>query len=268
MHNISIPTPGFGTYRLKEEEAKTAVSTAIEVGYRHLDTAQIYENEAEVGDAIAGSGLPRAHFFLTTKVWYENLSASKFLTSVQNSLTLLNTDYVDLLLIHWPSPDNDVALEDYLGHLKACKERGLSKHIGVSNFTASQIAQTLSILGTDQILTNQIEVHPHFQNIQLVECCQRNGIQVVAYMPLGVGKVMEDEILKTIAQRHNSTPSAVSLAWLNQKHIISIPSSTNISHMRDNLAATKLILTPQDMSEIAAIEPQERIVNPDFAPDW
>lgn len=268
MHNISIPTPGLGTYRLKEEEAKTAVATAIEVGYRHIDTAQIYENEAQVGDAIAGSGVPREQFFLTTKVWYENLTANKFITSVQNSLTLLNTDYVDLLLIHWPSPNNEVPLDEYLGQLKACKERGLCKQIGVSNFTASQIIQALSILGADQILTNQIEVHPHFQNTQLVECCQRNNIQVVAYMPLGVGKVMDDGVLKTIADRHASTPATVSLAWLQQKNIISIPSSTNIAHMRDNLAASKLILTAQDMSQIAAIEPQERIVNPDFAPHW
>ena len=159
MHSLTLPTPGFGTYRLKGDDAKLAVENALDVGYRHIDTAQAYENEAEVGDAISASKIPRGELFVTTKVWFDNLSADKFITSVQNSLTQLNTDYVDLLLIHWPSPDNKVPMEEYLHELKACKERGLTEHIGVSNFTQSQLDQALSILGKDHILTNQIEVH-------------------------------------------------------------------------------------------------------------
>ncbi|WP_158771516.1 2,5-didehydrogluconate reductase DkgB [Paraglaciecola sp. L1A13] len=268
MHNFSLPTPGFGTYRLEDDEAKSAVANALDVGYRHIDTAQIYENEAEVGDAIAGSGLKRDEIFLTTKVWFENLSSAKFITSVQNSLTLLNTDYVDLLLIHWPSPDNKVPMSEYLKELKGCKERGLTKHIGVSNFTQSQLDEALAILGKDQILTNQIEVHPNFQNTELVQYCQRNNIQVTAYMPLGVGKVMESDVLQAIAHEHDTTPSAVALAWLNHKKIVAIPSSTNVEHMRDNLTAKQLMLTADEIVKIDAIEPQERIVDPDFAPDW
>lgn len=268
MHSLTLPTPGFGTYRLKGDDAKLAVENALDVGYRHIDTAQAYENEAEVGDAISASKIPRGELFVTTKVWFDNLSADKFITSVQNSLTQLNTDYVDLLLIHWPSPDNKVPMEEYLHELKACKERGLTEHIGVSNFTQSQLDQALSILGKDHILTNQIEVHPHFQNKELVAYCQRNNIQVTAYMPLGVGKVMENDVLNDIAAAHDTTPSAVTLAWLSHKKIVAIPSSTNVNHMRDNLTAKQMMLTAEEIEKIDAIEPQERIVDPDFAPDW
>ena len=268
MHTFPIPTPGFGTYRLEGDEAKLAVENALDVGYRHIDTAQIYENESEVGDAIAASGLPRGELFVTTKVWHENLSSDKFITSVQNSLTLLNTDYVNLLLIHWPSPDNKVPMADYLHELKACKERGLTEHIGVSNFTQSQLDEALAILGKDHILTNQIEVHPNFQNKELVEYCHRNNIQVTGYMPLGVGKVMKNDVLKALAEAHQTTPAAVALSWLNHKKIVVIPSSTNVEHMRDNLTGKQLMLTADELAKIDAIEPQERIVDPDFAPDW
>jgi 2,5-diketo-D-gluconate reductase B len=268
MYNFSLPMPGFGTYRLKGDEAKQAVENALDVGYRHIDTAQAYENEADVGDAISACELPRHELFVTTKVWFENLCADKFITSVQNSLIQLNTDYVDLLLIHWPSPENKVPMTEYLNELKACKDRGLTQHIGVSNFTQSQLDEALAILGKDYILTNQIEVHPNFQNKELVDYCQRNDIQVTAYMPLGVGKVMESDVLNAIAKDHNATPSAVALAWLSHKKIVAIPSSTNVDHMRDNLTAKQMMLTAQEIEKIDGIEPQERIVDPDFAPDW
>ncbi|MBY5970230.1 2,5-didehydrogluconate reductase DkgB [Halomonas denitrificans] len=263
-----IPNPGLGTFRLTGDTLRHAVTTALKLGYRHLDTAQFYGNEAEVGSAIAASSVPRSEIFLTTKVWWDRLEPVALKASVEESLSKLGTDYVDLLLIHWPSPDDEVPMRDYLTALKDVKDAGKARHIGVSNFTKAQIDQAVDILGKGEILTNQIEVHPFLQNRKLVAHCEKHGITPTAFMPLAVGKVLEDDTLKAIAEKHDANPAQVAIAWLHQLGIPTFPSSTKEKNLKSNLEALKLELSAEEMDAIAKLDRGERVANPDFAPKW
>ncbi|MGP8292091.1 2,5-didehydrogluconate reductase DkgB [Vreelandella zhanjiangensis] len=263
-----MPNPGFGTFRLEGDTLKESIHAALEAGYRHIDTAQFYGNEKGVGEAIRDSSVRRGDIFLTTKVWHDNLAPQRLKESVNESLEKLGTDYVDLLLIHWPSPDNEVPMEDYLAALKEVKALGKARHIGVSNFTIEQLDKAVEILGKGEILTNQIEVHPFLQNRKLVERCEHHGIQVTAFMPLAVGKVMDDATLKQIAYAHSVTPAQIALAWVNQRNMITIPSSTKARNIQSNIAAFDLVLSDSEMADIAKLDRKERIANPDFAPAW
>ncbi|MBY5991496.1 2,5-didehydrogluconate reductase DkgB [Ferrimonas balearica] len=262
-----LPAMGAGTFRLKEDVAYQSVKTALQLGYRHIDTAQIYGNEAEVGQAIADSGLDRGELFLTTKVWLDNLDPARFIDSVKESLAKLKTDYVDLLLIHWP-PKAGPSMEDYLGCLQACRTQGLTRHIGVSNFTRAQMDEAIEILGSGALLTNQVEVHPYLQNALVVDHCEANGIEVTAYMPLAVGKVLSDPVILGIADKHGVTPAQVTLAWVRQLEMATIPSSTKAANLEANLASSNVTLDETDMAQIERLDRGERLANPDFAPDW
>lgn len=264
----NMPALGMGTFRLEGDIAKDSVKQALEAGYRHIDTAQIYGNESEVGLAIEESGVDRNEIFLTTKVWLDNLSADAFIPSVEESLAKLKVASVDLLLIHWPEKEGKVSMKEYLGELAKCQEKGLSKHIGVSNFTNEQLDEALNILGDGEIYTNQVEVHPYLQNQAVIEHCERRSVKVTGYMPLAVGKVMEDKVLLEIANRHNSNPAQVAIAWQLQQGLTTIPSSTKRKNLDGNLAASQLTLTEEDMRAIRALDANERIANPDFAPAW
>lgn len=259
---------GLGTFRLEGEQAEQSVRMGLELGYRHIDTAQIYGNEADVGRAIAGSGIPRAEIFLTTKVWLENLGEDRFLESVRESLQKLHTDYVDLLLIHWPAGEQGPPMADYLKRLADTKTSGLARAIGVSNFTTTQVEEAVAILGEGAIATNQVEIHPYFQNRRVVEYCRQRGIAVTGYMPLAYGKVLNDETLGQIAGSHRVGIAEVVLAWSLARGIVTIPSSTNRTHLASNLAAQSLQLTPAELRQIDALERGERLVNPGFAPAW
>lgn len=263
-----IPNPGLGTYRLTGDTLHHAVTTALTLGYRHIDTAQFYGNEAEVGAAIKASMVPRSDIFLTTKVWWDQLEPAALKASVEESLKKLGTDYVDLLLIHWPSPNDEVPMRDYLTALKEVKEAGKARHIGVSNFTKAQIDQAVEILGAEEILTNQIEVHPFLQNRELVAHCEHHGIIPTAFMPLAVGKVLEDDTLKAIAEKYAVNPAQVAIAWLSQRGIPTFPSSTKEKNLKSNLDALKLELSQEDMDAIAKLDRGERVASPDFAPKW
>lgn len=263
-----MPQLGMGTFRLEGDEATSAVTSALKVGFRHVDTAQFYDNEENVGDAIKTSGLARSELFVTTKVWHENLGKSTFIPSVHESLAKLKLEYVDLLLIHWPYPGDDLTMEDYLGSLKEAKELGLARHVGVSNFTISQLEQAERILGEGEIYTNQIELHPFMQNRQVVEACREKGIGVTAYMPFAVGKVMKDETLKAIAKEHDASPAQIVLAWMEKRKIFAIPSSTSESHLEQNVDYSRVVLTADDLKRIDDLDNGERIVDPDFAPKW
>ncbi|GEN29413.1 2,5-diketo-D-gluconate reductase B [Halovibrio variabilis] len=267
MQNV-MPNPGFGTFRLEGDTLKQSIHAALEAGYRHIDTAQFYGNETEVGEAIRDSDVPRSDIFLTTKVWFDNLEPARLKASVDESLQKLGTDYVDLLLIHWPSPDDEVPMVDYLTALKEVKAEGKARHIGISNFTCEQVDEAVSILGKDEILTNQIEVHPFLQNRKLADHCEQYGIQVTAFMPLAVGKVMEDSTLKQIAGAHDATPAQIALAWVKQRNMITIPSSTKARNIQSNIAAFDLVLSDSEMAEIAKLDRKERIANPGIAPAW
>ncbi|NYT73215.1 2,5-didehydrogluconate reductase DkgB [Halomonas sp. QX-2] len=267
MQNV-MPNPGFGTFRLEGDTLKQSIHAALEAGYRHIDTAQFYGNEKGVGEAIRDSSVPRSDIFLTTKVWFDKLEPATLKASVDESLQKLDTDYIDLVLIHWPSPDNEVSMVDYLTALKEVKAEGKARNIGISNFTIAQVDEAVSILGKGEILTNQIEVHPFLQNRKLAEHCEQHGIQVTAFMPLAVGKVMDDPTLKQIADAYNVTPAQIALAWVKQRNMITIPSSTKARNIQSNIAAFDLVLSDSEMAEIAKLDREDRIANPEIAPAW
>ena len=262
-----IPQPGFGTYKLGDH-AYDAISSAIELGYRHLDTAQYYFNEEIVGRAVNDSAVPRGQLFVTTKVWHDRLNQRDFLPSVEESLEKLQLDYVDLLLVHWPEPTGQVPMAEYLGELAKAKQQGLAKHIGVSNFTIKLLDEAVDILGPGEILTNQIEVHPFLQNSRVRAHCAQLGIQVTGFMPLARGRVFEDDTLRRIAQRHGVSPADIAVAWENQLGVITIPASTKVANQQANLAALNITLSDADMADIAALDRGQRLADSDFAPVW
>ena len=266
---MSIPAFGLGTFRLKGQTVIDSVRNALDVGYRAIDTAQIYENEAEVGQAIAESGVARDELFLTTKIWIANFHHDALLESLRESLRKLRTDHVELTLIHWPSPKDAVPMAEYLGALAEAKSQGLTRQIGISNFTIAQTRQAIGILGADAIATNQIEVHPYLQNRALIAFLKDQGIHVTAYMSLAYGEVLKDPVIQQIAERHQATPAQVTLAWAMQLGYAVIPSSTKRTNLESNLKALQLTLSTADMAQIAELERGHRLTSPKgIAPKW
>lgn len=270
MNNaFNVPAFGLGTFRLKGQTVIDSVRNALDLGYRAIDTAQIYENEAEVGQAIAESGVARKDLFLTTKIWVSNFAADKLIPSLKDSLAKLRTERVDLTLIHWPSPKGEVPMAETLGALAEAKQQGLTRALGVSNFTVPLLKQAIAIAGAQNIATNQIELHPYLQNRKVAAFAQAQGVHVTSYMTLGVGKVLADAVIADIAQTHGATPAQVALAWALRQGYSVIPSSTRQANLESNLAARNLRLTDEDMARIATLDRGERIANPSgIAPDW
>ncbi|GGY24488.1 2,5-didehydrogluconate reductase DkgB [Paludibacterium paludis] len=264
-----IPAFGLGTFRLQDQVVIDSVRTGLELGYRAIDTAQIYGNEAEVGEAIASSGVRREDLFLTTKIWVDNYARDKLVSSLKESLAKLRTDYVDLTLIHWPAPGNGVSVDAFMAALADAKSQGLTRQIGISNFNIELTKQAIAAVGKDAIATNQIELSPYLQNRKLVEFLQNEGIHVTSYMTLAYGKVLGDPTIGAIAQRHQATPAQVALAWALQLGYSVIPSSTKRENLASNLLAQTLRLSDEDMALIAALERNGREVDPaGLAPQW
>ena len=267
-----IPSLGVGTFRLKDDEAYNSVTMALEVGFRHIDTAQIYGNEEAVGraikDAIANNLVAREDLYVTTKVWNDKLNKASFVDSVKESLEKLQLSYVDLLLIHWPSPENGESMEEYLGELVRVKEMGLTKEIGISNFTVAQIEEAVSILGEGVISTNQVEVHPYLTNEKVRAACEKQGITVTGYMPFAVGKVLKDETIIAIADKHGVSTAEVVVAWELAHGLVTIPSSTKRKNLETNFKALELTLGADDIAKIDALDCGDRQANPDFSPAW
>lgn len=266
---MSIPAFGLGTFRLKDEVVKASVSTALELGYRAIDTAQIYGNEAAVGEAIADSGVARKDLYITTKIWVENLGAEQVISSLKESLTKLKTDYVDLTLIHWPSPGNAVSVAETMHALVEAKKLGLTREIGISNFTVALMQEAIDAVGAEAIATNQIELSPFLQNQSVVDFARKNGIAITSYMTLAYGDALKDETIIAVAARHDATPAQVVLAWALQLGYAVIPSSTKRENLASNLLAQQLKLTDADMADIAKLERNGRLVSPEgLAPEW
>ncbi len=265
---MTIPAFGLGTFRLKGQQVIDSVKTSLELGYRHIDTAQIYDNETEVGQAIAESDVPREELFVTTKVWTSNLGADRLVPSLEESLSKLRMQHVDLTLVHWPSPNDELAVADYLPRMMEAKERGLTRAIGISNFTIAHMQQAIDTIGAENIATNQVEVHPFLQNRKVTDFARSQDIHITAYMPLAYGKVMQDDVLHRIAKAHSASPAQIALAWLLQQGLAVIPSSTKRENLAANLAAQELRLTDEEMQQIAALDRNERLANPGFAPAW
>ena len=265
-HGARIPAVGLGTMTLKDALCVDIVATALKLGYRHLDTAERYGNEAEVGQGLHSSGIKREDVFVTTKVYWDRLAPGEFERSVDESLKKLKLSSVDLLLIHWPSPK--VPLKDSIGALCQAKRAGLTKDVGVANFTVPMIEEAVQ-LASEPLVTNQIEVHPYLDQTKVIAACRRHGLSVTAYCPLARGKVPGDEMLIRIGKAHGKSASQVVLRFLVQQGLIVIPRTSNKARLAENLAIFDFKLSDQEMTEIAGLKrPDGRVVNPPHAPQW
>lgn len=263
-----IPALGFGTFELRQSEAFEAVSVALEVGYRHIDTAQIYGNEAEVGAAIAESGLPREEVFLTTKVWPDNFGPGELRPSVVASLDRLQTDYVDLLLLHWPGERHPMA--DVLGRLAELRTAGMADNIGVSNFTTLLLDEAVRH-SPAPLATNQVEYHPFLDQSPVLAAVRERGIALTAYSPLARGRVFGHERLAEIGRRHGKSGGQVALRWLiQQPGVVAIPRSADPAHIAENFNVFDFALSQEEMQRVSGLtDADRRLINPrGLAPAW
>lgn len=263
-----IPQMGYGTWNRPGDEAYHGVIWALEAGCRHIDTAQGYDNEQEVARGIKDSGVARKDIFITTKVKPENFGPGQIMPSVRQSLEKLQTERVDLLLLHWPSIRNQYPLEDYIGQFAEVFDAGLATRIGVSNFTKALIDGTIRLLGDRKITTNQVECHVYMQNRPVVEHCEKLGIPITAYSPLARGRVVGDPVLERIGKAHGATGEQVALAFLMARGMIVIPSSGKKERIVSNFEARKIKLTDDEVGQIAALDRGMRLVDGDWAPTW
>jgi diketogulonate reductase-like aldo/keto reductase len=265
-----IPAIGFGTLTLKDAGCVEAVKTALAVGYRHIDTAERYGNEAEVGEGLhqglSANGLKREDVFVTTKVYHDKLKAADFARSFDESLQKLRLPWVDLLLIHWGNPK--VPLAETVEALCKTKKEGRARHVGVANFTVAMVEEAAK-LATEPLVTNQIEVHPFLDQSKVVAACKKHGLAVTAYCPIARGKVPGNETLERIGKAHGKSGAQVSLRWLVQQRLIVIPRTAKREHMEQNLAVFDFTLNEAEMAEIGKLKrPDGRVVNPPHAPQW
>lgn len=264
-----IPALGFGTFRMPGAEVLAILPQALKTGFRHVDTAQIYQNEAEVGQVLAESGRPRSEFFLTTKVWIDNFPKIRFRRSVEESLKKLRTDHVDLLLLHWPRLV-DVPLEDQIGYLNEVREAGLAIDVGVSNYSSALMRQA-DALSKAPLVTNQVEYHPYLSQRALLEAAREGGASITAYYAMADGRAPLDPLLQEIGARHGKTAAQVALRWLvQQPHVITLTKTARASRLEENFAVFDFSLTEAEMAAIHALARSEgRIVSPPgLAPEW
>ena len=267
-NGVKIPLLGLGTWDVRGRNCVSQVAQALKLGYRHVDTAQAYENEAEVGEGIRKSGVKRDAIFLTTKVWHTNFRADALERSVEESLAKLKLPHIDLLLLHWPNPS--VQLKETIGALCKMKARGLARHIGVSNFTVKLLDEAVR-LSSEPIVNNQIELHPYLDASKVIAACKRHGISVTAYCPLARGRVHGDIVLEKIgkARKHAKSAVQVALRYLVQQGIIVVPRTNNPERLKENAAIFDFELSKAEMDEIRALaSPKGRVVSVSWAPDW
>jgi 2,5-diketo-D-gluconate reductase B len=264
----TIPSFGLGTFRVDAQKTANAVKSGLQIGYRHVDTAQYYKNEEAVGQGVRDSGIPREDIWVTTKVWFDRLRHDDLVKSLADSHAKLNIGTIDLALIHWPSPDSVVPVGESLAGLQDARQQGLIRRYGVSNFTAPLLEAALKAPGGDAIVTNQIEVSPFLANRALVDATQKLGVRVTAYMPLGEGRAHKDATINAIAKKHGVTPAQVTFAWLLSRDIVVLSASTNAEHQEINWDSQKLKLDAEDIAKIDALDEGKRNANPPFAPKW
>ncbi len=262
-----IPRIGLGTWQMKGITCVDAIKTALDIGYRYIDTAQIYENEADVGEALSTTTIPRSDVFLTTKIWMDNVGPDSAQKSVETSLKKLKTDYVDLLLLHWPV--EDVPLDQQIKALQAIQKSGMTKMIGVSNYTVDLMKQVVESLGAG-IVTNQVEYHPYLSQAPVLDFIRDHEMFLTAYCPLARGRIRTEPLLSEIGNKYNKSTGQITLRWLiQQKQVVAIPKAANPLHIEENFNIFDFSLTSEEMSRISALaKPDGRIVNPDWAPHW
>ena len=259
-----MPMVGLGTWKNSDPEAcADSVATALDTGYRHIDTAQAYDNETAVGNGLEQATVDREEIFLATKIWIDNLSYDDVLETAEASLDRLGVDSVDLLYVHWPSRTYDA--EDTLAAFNELYEQGKIDRIGVSNFEPEQLAEAIE-LSDAPIFANQIEIHPLLQQEELREVCADHDVELVAYSPLARGEVFDTPEIESIADDHGVSPAQISLAWLRHHGITAIPKATSGEHIRDNWASLSVSLSDAEVETIDGIDTTDRRVDPDFGP--
>lgn len=265
--DVSIPRLGFGTFRMPGDSCQPAVESAIALGYRHFDTAAMYENEDAVGAAIATSRFARNELFVTTKVWHDQLGTRDTIQKAfDTSLAKLKLDYVDLYMVHWPSKNMDMAT--VLDALTALRDEGRTRAIGVCNFTLPMMRRAVDELRAP-IAALQVEYHPFLDQSALLAYLRERGIPLTAYAPLAQGRAAKDETLGRIAAKHDASAAQVAIAWLlSQDGVIAIPKAQRPESQQLNLDALKIVLDDEDRALIAALPKNQRYVSPPFAPDW
>ncbi|EUB95365.1 2,5-didehydrogluconate reductase [Rhizobium sp. CF080] len=267
-NGANIPALGFGTFRMPDEDVARVLPEALKLGFRHVDTAQIYKNEAAVGDVLSKSGIPRADIFLTTKVWVDRVGHDAFIASVDESLTKLKTDYLDLLLLHWPQ--SEMPLADRMGALNALRKDGKVKNIGVSNFSTALIAEAVK-LSDAPLATNQVEYHPYLDQTKVLAEVRKHGMSLTSYYLMANGAVPGDAVLKDIGSKHGKTAAQVALRWaIQQKDVIALSKTATVSRLPENFDVFDFALSEDEMLAIHALaKPAGRIVNPGhLAPEW
>ena len=262
IQGATVPKLGFGTWEILGRDCEEAVGDALEIGYRHIDTAQAYDNEAEVGKALAASGIPLKELWITTKLWREDYGRVR--DSARESLEKLRIDCIDLLLLHWPNPEFPLAAT--LDALAGLREEGLIKHFGVSNFPAGMLREALAIA---PIFADQVEFHPFLGQDALVALAAERDFMVTAYSPLARGKVPRDETLRAIGEAHGKTAGQVALRWLLDKpNVSTIPKASSHERRVENFDVFDFELSDDERARIDALPKDERVIDPGWAPDW
>ena len=267
--NLRLPRLGLGTWPMLDDECTRAVEQALELGYRHIDTATGYNNEAAVGKALAQSATPREQVHVTTKVWWDKLQPAAMRQSLDDSLRALRSDYVDLFLIHWPgNRGRDWSLEQSIETLVQLQQSGKARAIGVANFTLPMLRRAVEELGAP-LSALQVEYHVLLDQQPLLDFVRRHDMALTAYTPLARGQVAAEPVVQQIAARHGALPSQVALQWLlAQDNVAAIPKASGRANQLSNLQALDLRLDDEDRARLAALPKNVRVVSPDFAPQW
>ena len=269
VRGVAVPTIGLGTFEIDPGETEGAVGDALDAGYRHIDAAKMYDNEEEVGLGIKASGVDRDEIWVTTKVWMEDFAPDDLRNSAETSLRKLGLDSVDLLLLHWP-PAEGAELRPALDTLKQLRDEGKISQLGVSNFPGYMLREALE--AEPEIFANQVEYHAKLSQNELLEIAAEHDLLIEAYAPLSgsAGDLVDEALLKEIAEAHGATPGQVALAWLAQQdRVVLLPRSTDAGRRRENLSALEVELTDEERQRIDGLSDQrQRNFDPPFAPDW
>jgi len=265
-NGAKIPAIGLGTWELRGRTCARLVEQALRLGYRHIDTAQVYENEREVGDGLRASGVRRDEVFITTKVWTSHFAPHDLERSAKESLNKLRLSEVDLLLLHWPNPR--VPLAETLGALAHVREFGMARHIGVSNFTVALVEEAVEKCPAP-LVCDQVEYHPYLDQTKVREACARHGMAVVAYSPIAKGRVKNDELLAHIGKAHGKSAAQVCLRWLVQQNVSAIPRTSRLERLSENMEIFDFELSGEEMRRISAMGGSHgRLTDYGFAPKW
>jgi 2,5-diketo-D-gluconate reductase B len=265
-NGAKIPAIGLGTWELRGRTCARLVEQALRLGYRHIDTAQVYENEREVGDGLRASGVRREDVFITTKVWTSHFAPHDLERSARESLIRLRVSEVDLLLLHWPNPR--VPLSETLEALANVRKLGMTRHIGVSNFTVALIEEAVGKCPAP-LVCNQVEYHPYLDQTKVREACARHGMAVVAYSPIAKGRIKNDERLDGIGKAHGKTAAQICLRWLVQQGVAAIPRTSRLERLSENMAVFDFELSETEMRQISGMGSREgRLTDYGFAPKW